>query len=115
MLRVFPNPFDPARAARAIAMADIAGVWDVNKVTAEMTRFADAGVGEAGHLRRPLVHIPHASDVGHGDGPRGAGRIEGIGEDAKHGRSLTCRHILSPGLRGLRLLVQGCKTPLELC
>lgn len=32
------------RAALAIAMADIAGVWDVNKVTGELTRFADACV-----------------------------------------------------------------------
>ena len=31
-----------ARAALAIAMADIAGRWDVEKVTAELTRFADA-------------------------------------------------------------------------
>src|SRR5882724_7516629 len=37
------------RAALAIAMADIAGTWDVNKVTAELTRFADACV--AGALR----------------------------------------------------------------
>ena len=35
------------RAALAIAMADIAGTWDVNKVTAELTRFADACVGGA--------------------------------------------------------------------
>jgi len=35
------------RAALAIAMADIAGSWDVNKVTAELTRFADACVGGA--------------------------------------------------------------------
>ena len=35
------------RAALAIAMADIAGVWDVNQVTAELTRFADACVGGA--------------------------------------------------------------------
>ncbi len=35
------------RAALAIAMADIAGVWDVNKVTAELTRFADGCVGGA--------------------------------------------------------------------
>src|SRR6201996_1727186 len=32
------------RAALAIAMADIAGVWEVEKVTAELTRFADACV-----------------------------------------------------------------------
>ena len=32
------------RAALAIAMADIAGVWDVEKVTGELTRFADACV-----------------------------------------------------------------------
>ncbi len=37
------------RAALAIAMADIAGIWDVNKVTSELTRFADACV--AGALR----------------------------------------------------------------
>jgi glutamate-ammonia-ligase adenylyltransferase len=37
------------RAALAIALADIAGLWDVNKVTAELTRFADACV--AGALR----------------------------------------------------------------
>ena len=35
------------RAALAIAMADIAGLWDVNRVTAELTRFADACVGAA--------------------------------------------------------------------
>ena len=35
------------RAALAIAMADIAGLWDVNRVTAELTRFADACVGGA--------------------------------------------------------------------
>jgi glutamate-ammonia-ligase adenylyltransferase len=35
------------RAALAIAMADIAGVWDVNTVTAELTRFADACVASA--------------------------------------------------------------------
>jgi glutamate-ammonia-ligase adenylyltransferase len=35
------------RAALAIAMADIAGDWDVNTVTAELTRFADACVGGA--------------------------------------------------------------------
>jgi glutamate-ammonia-ligase adenylyltransferase len=35
------------RAALAIAMADIAGIWDVNRVTAELTRFADACVGGA--------------------------------------------------------------------
>ncbi|HEX2760332.1 MAG TPA: hypothetical protein VHM27_07450, partial [Rhizomicrobium sp.] len=41
------------RAALAIAMADIAGSWDVNKVTAELTRFADACVGAAlRHLLR---------------------------------------------------------------
>ena len=32
------------RAALAIAMADIAGLWEVEKVTAELTRFADACV-----------------------------------------------------------------------
>jgi len=32
------------RAALAIAMADIAGTWEVEKVTAELTRFADACV-----------------------------------------------------------------------
>jgi len=35
------------RAALAIAMADIAGTWDVNKVTAELSHFADACVGGA--------------------------------------------------------------------
>ena len=35
------------RAALAIAMADIAGLWDVNRVTAELTRFADACVAAA--------------------------------------------------------------------
>ena len=35
------------RAALAIAMADIEGRWDVNRVTAELTRFADACVGGA--------------------------------------------------------------------
>src|SRR5476649_2416583 len=37
------------RAALAIALADIAGAWDVNRVTAELTRFADACV--SGGLR----------------------------------------------------------------
>jgi len=37
------------QAALNIAMADIAGIWDVNTVTAELTRFADACVG--GSLR----------------------------------------------------------------
>ena len=35
------------QAALNIAMADIAGIWDVNTVTAELTRFADACVGGA--------------------------------------------------------------------
>ena len=35
------------RAALAIAMADIEGVWEVEKVTAELTRFADACVQSA--------------------------------------------------------------------
>jgi glutamate-ammonia-ligase adenylyltransferase len=35
------------RAALAIGMADIGGMWDVNRVTAELTRFADACVGAA--------------------------------------------------------------------
>src|ERR1700748_1060134 len=35
------------RAALAIALADIEGRWDVNRVTAELTRFADACVGGA--------------------------------------------------------------------
>jgi len=35
------------RAALAIALADIAGTWDVNRVTAELTRFADACVSGA--------------------------------------------------------------------
>jgi glutamate-ammonia-ligase adenylyltransferase len=35
------------RAALAIAMADIAGIWDVNKVTTELSNFADACVGAA--------------------------------------------------------------------
>jgi glutamate-ammonia-ligase adenylyltransferase len=35
------------RAGLAIAMADIAGLWDVDKVMAELSRFADACVGAA--------------------------------------------------------------------
>jgi glutamate-ammonia-ligase adenylyltransferase len=35
------------RAALAIAMADIAGSWDVDQVMAQLTRFADACVGGA--------------------------------------------------------------------
>jgi len=35
------------RAALAIAMADIAGTWDVDKVTGELSRFADACVAAA--------------------------------------------------------------------
>jgi [glutamine synthetase] adenylyltransferase / [glutamine synthetase]-adenylyl-L-tyrosine phosphorylase len=38
------------RAALAIAMADIAGTWDVNRVTVELTRFADACVASALHF-----------------------------------------------------------------
>jgi len=35
------------RAGLAIAMADIGGLWDVDRVMAELTRFADACVGSA--------------------------------------------------------------------
>ncbi|MDB5740391.1 MAG: (Glutamate--ammonia-ligase) adenylyltransferase, partial [Alphaproteobacteria bacterium] len=47
------------RAALAIAFADIAGAWDVNKVTAELTRFADACV--KGALRFLLKDVPEES------------------------------------------------------
>jgi glutamate-ammonia-ligase adenylyltransferase len=43
------------RAALAIALADISGQWEVNRVTAELTRFADACVG--GALRFLLRHL----------------------------------------------------------
>jgi glutamate-ammonia-ligase adenylyltransferase len=56
------------RAALAIAMADIAGTWDVERVTAELTRFADACVH--GALRFLL-----AAEA------RGAG-MEAVPEDA---------------------------------
>ncbi|HEY4974543.1 MAG TPA: hypothetical protein VII41_13100, partial [Steroidobacteraceae bacterium] len=50
------------RAALAIAFADIAGTWDVNQVTAELTRFADACVGGALRflLRAAAVQTGHA-------------------------------------------------------
>lgn len=42
-----------ADAHLVIALADLAGVWDVDRVTAAMTRFADAAVAAAltGHVR----------------------------------------------------------------
>lgn len=52
------------RAALAVAMADVAGLWQVEKVTAELTRFADACVqgalrfllaAEAARGGQPLV------------------------------------------------------------
>jgi glutamate-ammonia-ligase adenylyltransferase len=52
------------RAALAIALADIAGLWDVDAVTGVLTRFADASVG--GALRFLL---------------REAGRAAGMAED----------------------------------
>ena len=60
------------RAALAIALADIAGLWDVNKVTAELTRFADACVGSA--LRFLL---------------RGAAAQTGVAEVAEENSGLT--------------------------
>jgi len=60
------------RAALAIALADIAGLWDVNKVTAELTRFADACVGSA--LRFLL---------------RGAAAQAGVAEVAEENSGLT--------------------------
>jgi glutamate-ammonia-ligase adenylyltransferase len=47
------------RAALAIGMADIGGTWDVNRVTAELSRFADACVGSA--LRFMLGETARAS------------------------------------------------------
>ena len=56
------------RAALAIAMADIAGLWDVNRVTAELTRFADACVGAAlRHLLRAESTRSGVADVGEED------------------------------------------------
>ncbi|HJT43934.1 MAG TPA: bifunctional [glutamine synthetase] adenylyltransferase/[glutamine synthetase]-adenylyl-L-tyrosine phosphorylase [Rhizomicrobium sp.] len=53
------------RAALAIAMADIAGLWDVNRVTAELTHFADACVAgalrfllQAEAARSGTTHVP---------------------------------------------------------
>ncbi len=53
------------RAALAIAMADIAGTWDVNKVTAELTRFADACVGGALRflLRAQAMGVPEVAEA----------------------------------------------------
>jgi glutamate-ammonia-ligase adenylyltransferase len=48
------------RAALAIALADIAGVWDVDDVTRALTRFADASVG--GALRFVLREAAGKSD-----------------------------------------------------
>ena len=56
------------RAALAIALADIAGLWDVNRVTAELTRFADACVGAAlRHLLRAESTRSGVADVGEED------------------------------------------------
>jgi glutamate-ammonia-ligase adenylyltransferase len=58
------------RAALAIAMADIAGLWDVEKVTAELTRFADACVQGAmrfllaAEARREVVAEVREDDCG---------------------------------------------------
>ncbi|HWY65573.1 MAG TPA: bifunctional [glutamine synthetase] adenylyltransferase/[glutamine synthetase]-adenylyl-L-tyrosine phosphorylase [Rhizomicrobium sp.] len=52
----------------AQAMADIAGLWDVNRVTAELTRFADACVGAAlRHLLRAESSRSGVADVGEED------------------------------------------------
>jgi glutamate-ammonia-ligase adenylyltransferase len=50
------------RAALSIAMADIGGLWDVNRVTSELTRFADACVGSALRfmLRQAAMNQPAA-------------------------------------------------------
>jgi glutamate-ammonia-ligase adenylyltransferase len=49
------------RAALAIALADIAGVWDVTRVTGALTRFADASIG--GALRFLLRNAAHAAGM----------------------------------------------------
>ena len=51
------------RAALATAMADIGGLWDVNRVTGELTRFADACVGSALRfmLRQAATNQPAAA------------------------------------------------------
>jgi glutamate-ammonia-ligase adenylyltransferase len=51
------------RAALAIAMADIEGRWDVNRVTAELTRFADACVGGALRFLLAQQQQPVAEDT----------------------------------------------------
>ncbi|HEX4636518.1 MAG TPA: bifunctional [glutamine synthetase] adenylyltransferase/[glutamine synthetase]-adenylyl-L-tyrosine phosphorylase [Rhizomicrobium sp.] len=56
------------RAALAIAMADIAGLWGVGQVTAELTRFADACVGAAlRHLLRGESARAAIADVSEAD------------------------------------------------
>src|SRR5882757_7353515 len=53
------------RAALAIAMADIAGTWDVDKGTAELTRFADACVtGALRFLLRVAAAQSGTAEVG---------------------------------------------------
>ena len=49
------------RAALAIALADIAGVWDLDTVTDALTRFADASVG--GALRFLLREAAHSAGI----------------------------------------------------
>ena len=56
-------------SALAIAMADIEGRWDVNRVTAELSRFADACVSGALRFllrfdaRVLLSVVPHGRDA----------------------------------------------------
>ena len=44
------------QAAMAIALADIAGLWDVGAVTQALTRFADICVGSALRFARRIEH-----------------------------------------------------------
>ena len=54
------------RAALAIALADIAGIWSVDRVTRELTRFADACV--KGALRFLLRETAARAEFGERDG-----------------------------------------------
>lgn len=53
------------RAAFAIALADIAGLWDLDIVTGALTRFADASLG--GALRFLLRQVARNAEIGERD------------------------------------------------
>ncbi|HKR24180.1 MAG TPA: hypothetical protein VJS15_02895, partial [Allosphingosinicella sp.] len=77
-----------SQASLLYALADLAGLWDLDRLTAELTRLADAAVnaavtyllrdaGRAGQLARPLADDPQASSgyVVLAMGKHGAGEL----------------------------------------